>query len=301
MNPVYPLISIVTPSYNQGQYLEKTIHSVLDQDYPNLEYIIIDGGSTDHSVATIKKYERFLKYWVSEPDHGQSHAINKGFRHATGEFLSWLNSDDYYMPGTLHKVAEIAAANPQASVFVGAGRIVDSSGKVTYYKEPPAEIGIESLYNWMSGQNFLQPSCLFRRDAWENAGPLDEQLHIAFDLDLWLRMAEKGCKFMSIQELLSTALSHDSAKTTAFEHWMAVDVAILIMRHGGKDAAVRPQLEDMARRLSMYEPNFEKIINHPLYKVLGPIIKLLFKPAVRWRDTLPRWSSDKREDLSIKK
>jgi hypothetical protein len=194
------------------------------------------------------------------------------------------------MPGALHKVAEIAAANPQASVFVGAGRIVKANGKVSHYKEPPAEIGIESLYNWMNGQHFMQPSCLFRRDAWENAGPLDEQVHMAFDLDLYLRMAEKGCKFTSIRELLSTALSHDSAKTTAFEHWMAVDVAILIMRHGGKDAAVRPQLEDMARRLSMYEPNIEKIINHPLYKVLGPIIKLLFKPAVRWRDTLPRWS-----------
>jgi glycosyltransferase involved in cell wall biosynthesis len=299
MISAYPAISIVTPSYNQGEYLEKTILSVLDQDYPNLEYIIIDGGSTDDSVEIIKKHERFLKYWVSEPDRGQSHALNKGFRHAAGDLLTWLNSDDYYMPGTLHKFAEIAAANPEASVFVGAGRIVLPTGRVRYYKNPPPEISIESLYNWLSGENFMQPSSLFRRDAWEKAGPLDEELHIAFDLDLWLRMAKKGCRFVSTEELLSTALGHDGAKTTAYGHLMTVDVAIVIMRHGGEYAA-RHHIEDIARKLSVYEPNIQKIINHPLYKLLGPMIKVLFKPAVRWRDTLPRWSNQTPETLDKK-
>jgi len=112
-------------------------------------------------------------------------------------------------------------------------------------------------------------------------------------------MAKKGCRFLSIQELLSTALGHNGAKTTDFEHWITVDSAIVIMRHGGEDD-VRPHLENMARRLSMYEPNLNKIINHPLYNVLGPMIKLFIKPAVRWRDTLPRWSSDNRKDLDKK-
>src|SRR3989449_8900440 len=121
----YPTISIVTPSYNQGAYLEKTILSVLNQEYPNTEYIVIDGGSTDNSLEIIKKNEKYLKYWVSEPDRGQSNAINKGFLHTTGDLLAWLNSDDYYMPGGLWALAPLGMANPKASAFVGAGRIID--------------------------------------------------------------------------------------------------------------------------------------------------------------------------------
>ena len=291
----YPVISIVTPSYNQAQYLEKTILSVLSQNYPNLEYIIVDGGSTDKSVEIIKKYEKFLKYWVTESDQGQSNALNKGFKHATGDLLTWLNSDDYYVPGALHKVAGAAMAKPQADVFVGAGQIVDRKGNVLHYKKPPPEIGTDSLYNWLRGGNFMQPSCFFRQSAWELAGPIDEDLHMAFDLDLWLRMAKKSCKFVGIPELLSTALSHQSAKTTAFEDFMTVDVAIVILRHGGEDAAVRERLEDIARRLSWCEQNFNKILNNPLFKILSPMIKLFFKPAVRWRETTPPWSNNHTE------
>jgi glycosyltransferase involved in cell wall biosynthesis len=288
----YPLISIVTPSYNQSRYLEKTIISVLSQNYPNLEYIIVDGGSTDNSVEIIKKYEKSLKYWVSEPDQGQSNAINKGFKHAKGDLLTWLNSDDSYIPGALHKVAGAAMAKPQAHVFVGEGQIVDEMGRVRYYRKPSAEIDIESIYNWLRGGDFMQPSCFFRQSAWNLAGPLDEDLHISLDLDLWLRMAKKGCKFVRIPELLSTALSHQSAKTAAFENFMIVEAAIVILRHGGGDAAVRERLEDIARRLSWYEANFNKIIDYPLFKILSPMIKLLFKPAVRWRETTPPWSNN---------
>ena len=294
----YPTISIVTPSYNQGAYLEKTILSVLDQEYPNIEYIVIDGGSTDKSPDIIKKYEKHLKYWVSEQDRGQSHAINKGFSHATGDLLAWLNSDDYYMRGVLRTFATMAITNPEASVFVGSGRVIDETGNILCYVEPPQPITIETLYRWMNGGDFMQPSSIFRRTAWERVGPLDENVHIALDVDLWLRMAKAGCRFVSIDSLLSTALRHENAKTTAFKHFMVIDCAIVVMRHGGENAA-RSYLEDVAARLAYSEQNLNKILNNPVIRLLAPAIKLFVKPAVRWREMTPPWSNQNKTDRKI--
>ena len=283
-----PRISVVTPSFNQGRYLERTIQSVLDQNYPNLEYIIIDGGSTDESVDIIKKYDPHLAYWVSEPDAGQSNAINKGLTRATGTILAWLNSDDYYLPGAFGAIAEASLAHPDAGVFVGIGEVVDTSGKCLYRVEAPPAIRLETLYNWLDGGDFIQPSCFFRHTAWHAAGPLDASVHIAFDVDLWLRMAKTGCAFLTIDRLLSQALSHPNAKTTAFVNLMRVDCAIVVMRHGGECAA-RKHLEDMAMRLSWSEPNLNKILNNPVARLLRPWAALFMKPAVHRRDTIPRW------------
>jgi len=287
----YPKISIVTPSFNQGQYLEKTILSVLDQNYPNLEYIIIDGGSTDNSVDIIKKYEKHLKCWVSEPDRGQSHAINKGFEHATGDLMAWLNSDDYYMPGALHKVAEVAMAKPEAGAIIGAGQFVNESGKVKLYKEP-AEVTLESLYDWLDIFHFMQSSCFFRKNVWDKCGPLDEQIHIAMDLNLWLRIA-KQFEFVRTGALLSSQLLHLKAKTMAFHYLTIVDSAIVIMRHGGEQQ-IREHLEDIARKLSYYEPNLNLIIRNPIFKLVEPIVKLFMKSATRWRDIMPSWSNSRK-------
>jgi glycosyltransferase involved in cell wall biosynthesis len=294
----YPRISVVTPSYNQGAYLEKTILSVINQEYPNIEYIVIDGGSTDNSLDIIKKYEKYLKYWVSEQDRGQSHAINKGFSHATGDLLTWLNSDDYYMPGALWTLATMAMANPEASAFVGTGRVIDETGNIKYYKEPPQPITIETLYRWLNGGIFMQPSSIFRRTAWELVGPLDENVHIAFDVDLWLRMAKAGCRFVSSDSLLSTALRHKNAKTTAFNAFGVIDCAIVVMRHGGESGA-RSYLEQVAARLAYSEPNLNKILNNPLIRLLAPAIKLFVKPAVRWREATPPWSNRNKTDRKI--
>lgn len=283
-----PRISIVTPSFNQGPYLERTIRSVLDQQYPNLEYIIIDAGSTDESVEIIKKYEHRLAYWVSEPDSGQSNAINKGLARATGTVLAWLNSDDYYLPGTLECIGTTTLAHPEAGAFVGIGEIVDSAGRVVYHKGPPPAITLETLFDWQDQGNFMQPSCFFRDVAWRAAGSLDESVHMSMDVDLWMRMAKAGYAFLTIDRLLSRALSHPNAKTTAYRNLMSVDCAIVTIRHGGERVA-RRYLEDMAIRLSWAEPNLMKILGNPLVKLVGPIVSLFMKPASRRRESVPRW------------
>jgi len=241
----WPKISIVTPSYNQGQYLEKTFQSVLGQSYPNLEYIIIDGGSTDNSVEIIKKYEKHLAYWVSEKDRGQSHAINKGFAHATGDLFCWLNSDDCYTPGALKTVAEVYRDNPETGAIVGAGDMVDESGNVLHHIEP-FDVTVNSLYRWVD-RFFWQPSCFFSRQAWERCGPLDEDLHFAMDLDLWLKIA-KAYTFTKTDAMLSTSLMHQGAKTRAFEALTRLDASIVILKHGGEKEARQYLLDYMTEQ-----------------------------------------------------
>jgi len=179
---MWPKISIVTPSYNQAQYLEETIRSVLLRGYPNLEYIIIDGGSTDNSVEIVKKYEPWLAYWVSEKDRGQSHAINKGFQKATGEIYAWINSDDYYAPGAFYKVGS-AFMQHHTQWVAGItckthpdGTIVQTTTKIE-----------EKLEIWYVGGLYHQQGVFWRRNLWGIAGGIDENLQYCFDYDLWMK------------------------------------------------------------------------------------------------------------------
>jgi len=290
-----PTFTVVTPTYNQGQFIERTIDSVLSQAYPNLEFIIIDGGSTDNTVNTIRKYERHLTYWVSEPDRGQSHAINKGMQRSTGDFLTWLNSDDWYTPGALQTFADAARRHPHAGMIVGAGRIVDEHGGTVYYKEPTDPITLESLYAWFNGGSFSQPSSMFSRTAWARCGPVDENEHICMDLDLWLKIARAGFSFVPLKELLSEALSHPGAKTTAFDNLMRAEGLLVIAKHGGSEALregvlrMNRQIESLGARLDWYEKNYAIIVNHPLARMLRPIIKRLGKEGKSWQDKVPPW------------
>jgi glycosyltransferase involved in cell wall biosynthesis len=168
-----PRITIVTPSYNQGQYLEATIQSVLGQGYPDLEYIIMDGGSTDESVTVIKKYEKYLAYWVSAPDGGQAAAVNAGFGRATGGILAWLNSDDTYLPDALRRAAETLDDGKPDLVFGNCMYFIQESGQVIL-----TNVGIaQQAYDLPTCDYLSQSSTFWTRRAWDLVGPLDESLH----------------------------------------------------------------------------------------------------------------------------
>ena len=208
--PKLPKISIVTPSFNQGQYLEETILSVLNQDYPALEFFIIDGGSTDGSVEIIKKYAHRLTYWESKPDRGQSHGINKGFRMASGEIVAWLNSDDLLAPGALKVVAQAWQKNPRLGLISGQTEIIDQAGKPTgnvFGSEPNVINSLLSSENPVS-----QPSTFFSTSALKEVGFLDETLHMSMDWDLWLRI---GARFpmLFITKILSKSRTWEMTKT----------------------------------------------------------------------------------------
>ncbi len=190
----WPKISIVTPSFNQGQFLEETIRSVLLQGYPNLEYIIIDGGSTDNSLEIIKRYEPWLSYWVSERDQGQTEALNKGFASASGEWMAWLNSDDIYLPGTLMKIARIIINNPAIHWLVGTTVLADAKLSEQGRSVPLSNSGPWTDYICMRqlGINLPQPSRSGRGRHGRQQAPSIQSFRYAMDQEYWGRLAPKG-------------------------------------------------------------------------------------------------------------
>ncbi len=180
------LVSIVTPSFNQASYIEATIQSVLAQDYPQVEYIIVDGGSTDGTREVIEKYAGRLAWWVSEKDRGQTDAINKGFARAQGEVLAWLNSDDTYQPGALREAVAALQANPQAAMVYGNANYTDENGRVIG-QFPAAQTDYRRLRQGYV--HIPQQSSFWRASLWRQVGPLDPSFFFAMDYDLWVRLA----------------------------------------------------------------------------------------------------------------
>ena len=208
----WPKLTIVTPSYNQGQFLEETIRSVLLQGYPDLEYIIIDGGSTDNSIEIIKKYEPWLTYWESQPDRGQCHAINKGWAKAKPGIWAWLNSDDTYFPGTLPKAILALKNHPQVKlVYATVSHTDENNQHLYYYYGKPVPSGLKRMRFW-EGWNTPQPTVFFYSQLVEQYGGLDENFHLALDYELFIRFS-KHVKFKCIDEIWATARIHSQAKT----------------------------------------------------------------------------------------
>ena len=210
MNKSSSLVSIVTPSFNQARYLEQTMRSVLEQDYPRIEYIVIDGASKDGSVDIIRKYENQLAHWVSEKDAGQAEAINKGLSRANGEIVAWLNSDDYYLPGTVSAAVEVFRANPDVALVYGDMLAVDENGRTTNLMKY-TQLSLEDL---LCFQIIGQPSVFFRRDALPKAGLLDPSFHFLLDHHLWIRIAAQG-KILHVPKIWSAARYHAEAKNVA--------------------------------------------------------------------------------------
>jgi glycosyltransferase involved in cell wall biosynthesis len=223
-----PRISIVTPSYNQAKFLEETILSVLDQGYPNLEYIIIDGGSTDGSVQIIRKYESRLAFWVSERDGGQSHAINKGLARATGDLVQWLNSDDLLAPGALTEVARVAAPNPGTIVAGGCQHFGEGHSTQVLHNRSLDRANLVAFWNGRAVHQ--QPSLFVPRRAALACGPLDESLHYCMDYDWYIRLLE-SCPVVYSGHILSQFRLHAQSKTCRHAIRMAEEQLMVSRRY----------------------------------------------------------------------
>ncbi len=183
------LVSVITPSFRQGRFLEAAMRSVFEQDYPDIEYIVVDGGSQDESVDVIKKYEDQLAWWVSEPDKGHADALNKGFAQAHGDLLAWLNSDDVYTPGAVREAVEFMQTNPEVSMVYGDGHFIDEQGKVIG-KFPARQTDYRRMRQGYV--HICQPSSFFRADLFRKVAPIDMSLYFSFDYDMWLKLAALG-------------------------------------------------------------------------------------------------------------
>src|SRR5258706_631032 len=215
----YPKISLVTPSLNQGRFIEETIQSVLSQNYPNLEYLVMDGGSTDNTLDILKRYSNQLK-WVSEKDTGQSNAINKGLRMASGEILAYLNADDVLLPGTLLKVANLFMEHRQTMWMTGQCRIIDEDNGeirrlITAYKNLWLHLSHPSIL--LITDYISQPSTFWRANVMSELGYLDESLHYVMDYEYWLRLYSKYPPLF-IPEYLAAFKIHRQSKTTSTGH-----------------------------------------------------------------------------------
>lgn len=224
-----PIVSIITPSFNQGQFLEQTICSVLEQDYPAIEYFIVDGGSTDGSLEIIRSYAQRLAWWVSEKDGGQTDAINKGFARATGEILAWLNSDDTYLPGAVSEAVAFLQTHPDVGMVYGDANLTDKGGDMIG-RFPARQMDYRRLRR--GSVHIPQQAAFFRAELWRRVGPLDPSFYFAMDYDLWVRLA-KISRLQYHPRLWANFRLHGQGKTVASDERCYPEMLRVDQREGG--------------------------------------------------------------------
>ena len=224
-----PRISVITPSYNQGRFIERTIQSVVSQAVPGLEYVVVDGGSTDETLEILRRYEQHLR-WTSEKDRGHSHAINKGICGTTGPIIGWLNSDDIYYPNALQTVLAYFDAHPAVEVAYGDAYHIDEDDRFieTY---PTQDWDLRRLADICF---ISQPATFVRRSVFERHGPLDERLRYSMDYDLWLRLGVKGVRFAHLPQVLAATRLHADAFTIAHKVRVHASINDITRRHLGR-------------------------------------------------------------------
>ncbi len=230
----FPRISVITPSFNQASYLEETICSVLGQNYPNLEYIVIDGGSGDGSKEILERYSHHLSYWCSEPDRGLAHAIQKGAERCTGDIICWVASDDCFLPGALHRVSEYFHAHPDEEVVTGGCYFVDSKGTPCSIGLQRYTMGVPATFErflFYEQDGVAAYSTFWKREAFESVGGVDPDLQFAMDFDLFIRLARRR-PFGHLPEFLSSFRVHSESKSTTSQHVRESEVAMIKARYG---------------------------------------------------------------------
>lgn len=287
-----PKITVITPSYNQGQFLEATIQSVLDQHYPNLQYGIVDGGSTDNSIDIIKKYENKFDFTIIEKDNGQADALNKGFAKADGELICFLNSDDTFPTGTLNYVGRHFMEDPNLNWLVGHTRYIDADNN-------PGDLLKCDGGDWslagalMRKKNFClpQPSVFWRRKLTTHAGKFDTDLHYCFDYDMWCRFIHNGHKPQLVDKSLSNYRLHEDSKSCSGEIEFAKDHRVIRSRmaqylSSQEQAALRKQMGYLSRSLAIKNTQgrpWKLLITHPWWLM-----------SEQFRDALLHGNTDKR-------
>jgi glycosyltransferase involved in cell wall biosynthesis len=294
---VPPSLTVVTPSFNQGEFIERTIRSVLDQGYPNLEYVIVDGGSTDGTLEVIRRYEDRLAWWVSEPDRGQTEAINKGIERTGGEIVAYLNSDDYYLPGAFDEAVEALERSERRWT---AGAVVDIAEG-----DPPLELGVwqpdppsasegplRGRHWWLLAPwHVPQPSTFWRRELFERHGLFRDDMHFAFDAEFMLRLAMAGeMPELLRDQVLAARSEHPAQKSRDFSRWLPEVKRFTDLYASELTETERRRLAVLGGPVRLSRLMRAHVV-HPIKRRGGPMLDHLperLRPAIRDRDRRPR-------------